>query len=242
MWRQLMELRRVKPLIVSVGNMAASGGYYLSCSGTRIFAEPTSIVGSIGVVGGKFSFARGMEHIGIHAETFAASEEPGAEDRAAYLSPLRGWDDATRARMLVTMTSVYDLFLSRVSEGRKIPKERVESFAEGRIFSGQDGLDLGMIDELGGLGSAVDYARRVAGLEPDAPVRLVGDESGLERLLALDSDGMDEQSRALMKERGTLRLVLGQSSSELLGFMGSLEPMLRGERALVAVPFAMLIR
>lgn len=134
LWHQLMQLRKVKPVIVSVGDMAASGGYYLACTGTRIFADPASIVGSIGVVGGKFAVDRGLDRLGVSAEVFPASDAPGSEARAAYLSPFVRWDDATRARVQTTMQSVYDLFVARVSEARSLPSKKVATFAEGRIL------------------------------------------------------------------------------------------------------------
>ena len=77
LWKKLMQARApTKPLVVSVGGMAASGGYYLSCAGTKIVAEPTSIVGSIGVVGGKLAIGRALDEIGVHAETIAAAPDP----------------------------------------------------------------------------------------------------------------------------------------------------------------------
>src|SRR5690606_172235 len=87
MWHQLMRLRKKKPLVFSVGDMAASGGYYLASTGDYIFADPMSIVGSIGVVGGKIGFGDALERIGVHTETFPANaEKPGAAARAAYES------------------------------------------------------------------------------------------------------------------------------------------------------------
>jgi protease-4 len=241
-WRRLMDLRRTRPLIVSVGDMAASGGYYMACSGTRIFAEPSSIVGSIGVVGGKFAFGRGLEHVGVHTETFAASEAPGAKERAAYISPFEPWDEATRQRVLATMTSVYDLFVNRVTEGRGLSRDKVESFAEGRIFSGADGLKLGMVDELGGLGRAIEYARMTAGLGADAPVRLIGDAGGWQQFLELDDGEAEEDARAKVLSDTVFRTILRSVAPEALTFARAFSPIFEGERALTAVPFAFFLR
>jgi protease-4 len=118
-WHHLMRVRKKKPLVFSVGDMAASGGMYLASAADFIFAEPMSIVGSIGVVGGKIGAGDALEKIGVHAETFPANtQKPGAGSRAAYESPFVRWDDATRGRVLESMTGVYELFLARVSEGR----------------------------------------------------------------------------------------------------------------------------
>ncbi len=139
LWHALMDIRVKKPLVVSVGGMAASGGYYLASTGAWVFADEASIVGSIGVVGGKIAVGHALEKIGVHAETIPAKAgDPRAAARAASESLLAPWDDATRARLLETMTSIYVLFLSRVGEGRKIPVEQVRASAEGRIFGGRE--------------------------------------------------------------------------------------------------------
>ncbi|MCU0694754.1 MAG: S49 family peptidase [Polyangiaceae bacterium] len=242
LWIQLMELRRAKPLIVSIGDMAASGGYYMACTGTRIFAQSTSVIGSIGVVAGKFAVPRGLDHIGVSVETIAPKDAPGAAARAAYLSPLMAWDEETRKRVMQTVRAVYELFVTRVAEGRGISQDKVAQFAEGRIFAASDGLKLGMVDELGGLQAAIAYARRAGNLEPDAPVRILGDESGLEKLFALEEDSdlesqADETAPALL-----LRALLKSTAPDLAGFVRAYEPLVQGERTLVAVPFALLIR
>ena len=242
LWHQLMQLRKVKPVIVSVGDMAASGGYYLACTGTRIFADPASIVGSIGVVGGKFAVDRGLDHLGVSAEVFPASDAPGSEARAAYLSPFVRWDDATRARVQVTMQSVYDLFVARVSEARSLPSTKVAKFAEGRIFAAREGLDNGMVDELGGLQDAIAYALRAGGLEPDAPVRILGEESGLEKMFEIEGDDDVNTAAGPMARRWVLRPLVASAAEDLLPFAEAYGPLLSGERTLVAVPFAFLLR
>ncbi len=243
LWKSLMDLRRRKPLVVSVGDMAASGGYYMACTGARIFAEPTSIVGSIGVVGGKLSVGRTLERFGVHAETFAASDANGAQQRASMLSPFQAWDDPTRQRVMATMTHVYDLFVRRVAEARGRPIDQVAAIAEGRIFSAQDGLQNGLIDELGGVQQAIVHARRLAGLDEHTPVELIGEDGGLQRWLELDEDDIaQERLRGILGTTSTPWAKLADKAPELLGFGRAFEPILNGEHALVAVPFAVLIR
>ena len=238
LWTELMALRSVKPLVVSVGDMAASGGYYLACAGTRIFAQPSSVVGSIGVVGGKLSFRRSLDHVGVSSEVIAASSADGAASRAAFESPLDPWDDATKQRMLSVMTDVYELFVSRVAQGRGLPADKVAAFAEGRLHAGREGLSLGMVDELGGLQEAIAFARKAGGLEPDAPAYLVGDESGIERVLGLDDDAAEQAPSG----RALARLAVSAIAPDLASFARAFEPMLHGEHTLVAVPFAFLVR
>ena len=148
-----------------------------------------SIVGSIGVVGGKIGFADALERIGVHAETFpAARDKPGAAARAGYESPLVPWDDPTKARVLESMTSIYQLFLARIAEGRHLPVDKIAESAEGRIFAATDAKRRGLVDELGGLEAAIAKARELGKLPDDARFAVVGGGGGL--LDALDDSGV----------------------------------------------------
>lgn len=235
MWHQLVKLRKKKPLVFSVGDMAASGGYYLASSADYIYAEPMSIVGSIGVVGGKIGGGQALERLGIHAETFAASPKPGAENRAAYESVLVRWDEPTKARVLENMTSIYELFLARVSEGRStrgrtVKPEDVAANAEGKIFSGREGKRLGLVDELGGLGAALAKARELANLGKDAHVAVVSPKSGL--FGAFEPGAAEERALAVFE----------RIAPDAAPFVTSLLPLLGGERAVVAMPFGLWVR
>src|SRR6185437_5758479 len=172
-----------KPLVVSVGDMAASGGYYLSCAGTKIVAEPTSIVGSIGVVGGKLALGKALDEIGVHAETIAAAPDPKKAARVGYMSNFASWDEPTRERVLDSMKAVYDLFLRRVAEGRGTTVDAIAPAAEGRIFGGVEAKEHGLVDDVGGLSDAIDLAIKLAGLPKDTPVEIVDEPSGLLEML-----------------------------------------------------------
>jgi protease-4 len=242
LWFDLMRLRESKPLVISVGDMAASGGYYMACAGTKILAEESSIVGSIGVVGGKVALGGALARVGVNVEVIPADPE-GNPGRVAYSSGLVPWDDGARDRARASMQSVYDLFLQRVSQGRKKSVEEVSSFAEGRIFAGREGLQRGMIDQIGGLQEAIDAARREAGLDPESGVLLVEQGSSLGDLLDPESD--DDARAALPDEaRALAALPAGWLpwASELSTHAAAMTPLLRGERALVTLPFALLVR
>jgi protease-4 len=241
MWHQLMKLRKKKPLVVSVGDMAASGGYYLASAGDVIFAEPMSIVGSIGVVGGKIGVGDALEKVGVHAETFAASPKPGAASRAGYESPLVKWDEATRRRVLESMGSIYELFLARIVEGRStrgrtFTRDRVAESAEGRIFGGKEGKARGLVDELGGLVDAIAKARELASLPADAKVVAVSGKPAL--FEALEPRGAEERASAVAAPVS----VVGRIAPDMVPFATSMAPLAEGERAVLAVPFAVVVR
>lgn len=256
LWGKLMKLRAEKPLVVSVGGMAASGGYYLSCAGTKIVAEPTSIVGSIGVVGGKLGFGQALAEYGIHAETVAAAPEPDAAARSAYMSPFASWDDRTRERVRASMQSIYDLFVKRVAEGRGLPAEQVGKFAEGRLFAGEEAKSLGMVDVVGGLEDAIELAMELAAVPADTPVDLVGEPPTLFEALASE-DGAGEKAppapAADVARRAAVDAARGVAADaflapiaaqvpELGAFAGAFAPLLSGERVLAVTPFAVAIR
>lgn len=235
MWHQLMSLRKKKPLVVSVGDMAASGGYYLACAGTKIVAERTSIVGSIGVVGGKVALGPALEPYGVRVEPIPAV--PGSDpSRAVYMSGLSPWDDATKARVLASMESIYDLFVKRVEEGRGLGKADVDRFAEGRIWSGAQGKSMGMVDELGGLSRAIEVARVEAKLDEGASIRVIEEQRGIFDVF----DEEEDAAAAAVSE--AVRPRLPEALIEAARFADAWSPLLGTERALVALPFGLLVR
>jgi protease-4 len=242
-WHELMELRKKKPVIASVGGMAASGGYYIVAGTQRIFAEPTSIVGSIGVFGGKIVLGAALKDVGVNSVTFPANKAPGAAERATYLSPFEPWDDASRERMRAVMQGIYDVFIQRVSEGRKMPADKVLASAEGRIWSATQGLERGLVDEIGGLSQAIAHARKLASLEADAPVTVEGGADGLLELLNLE-EGADEASVKRAFERLAERRMLSLEALpvELRPFAASLAPLFAGEHVVAALPYALTVR
>jgi protease-4 len=242
-WHEMMELRKKKPIIVSVGSMAASGGYYIACGGQRIFAERTSIVGSIGVFGGKINVAPALDQFGVHAETFAASPESGAGERAGYNSPLISWDDATRERVRAHMQSIYDLFIARVAHGRKLAVDKVREVAEGHIWSGDQGRERGLVDEIGGLSEALTAARKAARLEADAPVSVEGGRDSLLDSLLLGDDASDADAATALERLSAAPAtrLLSEVPQELRAFVSGLAPLSEHEHVVIALPYALLI-
>jgi protease-4 len=251
LWKKLMKLRAEKPLVVSVGDMAASGGYYLSCAANKIVVEPTSIVGSIGVVGGKLAVGRALDEVGVHAETIAAAPDPGKAARASYMSAITPWDDPTREKVRASMQAIYDLFVKRIAEGRGATVEQIAPSAEGRIFGGVEAKERGLVDEIGGLSEALDLAIKLAGLPKDAPVDVVGHESALFDLLdesdgAAGSEAAAGEAALAGARQAAREAALPAAFREMLpgasAFVGSLAPLLAGERTLCAMPFGLTVR
>jgi protease-4 len=245
LWQELMTLRARKPVVASVGGMAASGGCYLFSAATQVVAEPTSIVGSIGVVAGKLSFAKSLAELGVHVETIEAKE--GTGPRALYESALAPWDEATRAKVRTAIEATYELFVERVAEGRGTSPERIQAAAEGRIYGGVEGKALGLVDQLGGLTDAIDLALRLGKLPPDAPVEVADPSSGLAELLVGDSGARALAAEQIERQatRSALRVVsagLEPYRAEVDAFLGSAAPLLQGERVLTALPFVLVVR
>lgn len=162
MWQGLKRVAAKKPVWVSVGGMAASGGYYIASAGERIFVSPSSIVGSIGVVGGKYSMKGLYDTLKVHITSRSRGPMAGmfASDRA--------WSPEELASVRAKMTQTFDQFKARVAEGR--PNADLAKTAGGWLFSGQKAIDLGLADEIGGQTEALDALASKIGLDDDYEV------------------------------------------------------------------------
>lgn len=160
-WRETELIKQAgKKLIVSMGDFAASGGYYIACSADRIFANPQTITGSIGVFGIIPNFQNVLDHkLGI---TFDRYE---THPHADFYSITKPFDDFELQRMNEHIVQIYDDFLMRVSKGRKMTIAQVDSLARGRVWTGLDAKRIGLVDELGGLSAALNYAAKEIGVE-----------------------------------------------------------------------------
>jgi protease-4 len=176
-WREVCRVRAAgKPVVVSMGEAAASGGYYIACPADVIVALPSTLTGSIGVFGGKLVVRELLDRLGLATGTV----QHGA--RSLMFSPRRSFTDQERERLAATIDAIYEDFVAKVARGRGRPVAEVESIARGRVWTGSDALDVGLVDVLGGLRDAVRIARSRAGLPADAPVRRALHVSPLARL------------------------------------------------------------
>ena len=165
-WREVCRVRDAgKPVVVAMGEAAASGGYYISCPADVIVALPSTLTGSIGVFGGKMVVRELFERLGLTTGTVSHGQ------RSLMFSPRRGFTDDERERLAASMDAIYDDFVAKVASGRGRAVAEIEGIARGRVWTGSDALDIGLGDVLGGLRDAVRIARSRAGLPADAPVR-----------------------------------------------------------------------
>lgn len=153
-WREIELTKKVKPVIVSMGDVAASGGYYIACNSDRIFADPSTITGSIGVFGMLPNFKQVADKFGVNAEKVQT------HDNASGYSPFRALESKDRAFITEGVEEIYEVFVNRVAEGRKMTFEQVNDLAQGRVWTGTDALKNGLIDEFGGLDKAIAYAAK----------------------------------------------------------------------------------
>ena len=156
-----------KPVIISMGQYAASGGYYVSANADKIVAMPATITGSIGVLGGKVALEDTFAKVGYNIEGITI----GGDYAGAY-SADEPFNQGQRAAYRGQLEDIYEDFTTRVAEGRDIPLERVKEIAKGRVWTGTQAKDIGLVDELGGIMKAIEVAKEMADIEPDAKINL----------------------------------------------------------------------
>jgi protease-4 len=177
-WHAAEALGERKPLVVSMGSAAASGGYYISAPAARIFAGADTLTGSIGVVGGKLVFGDALAQLGVN--TF----EVHRGERALMWSSMKPWTDAERSTVESMMRATYDTFVARVAEGRKLDRAAVEAIAQGRVWTGADAKARGLVDAIGTLDDAVADAETRGGVAPGTPLEIYPPEPTLRDILA----------------------------------------------------------
>jgi protease-4 len=154
-WREIEITKKVKPVVVSMGNYAASGGYYIAANANRIFAEPNTITGSIGVFGMLPNMNQLSENIGINAE------QVKTHTNASGYSIFEPMDENFKGYVLESIEKTYATFLKRVAEGRNMSTAQVDAMSQGRVWTGMDAKKLGLVDEIGGLEAAIKYAAKL---------------------------------------------------------------------------------
>ncbi|MFP6633761.1 MAG: signal peptide peptidase SppA [Planctomycetota bacterium] len=171
-WREIVLTRKVKPVVVSMGNVAASGGYYIACPANWIVAESGTITGSIGVIGAITSMKGLYDKAGLKVTTITRGKRGDLIDGYGRISP------EGRKLIMKEMQRIYDDFLSHVAKGRKLPKKAVASIAEGRVWTGKQAHKLGLVDELGGLDTALAKARELSKTPEAAELMILPESSG----------------------------------------------------------------
>ncbi len=195
-WREVCLLKEKKPVVVSMGGMAASGGYYISCAANRIFAEPTTLTGSIGIFGMIPDMSELMtEKIGLKFDVVKTNEMSDIGTMA------RPFNEAESAQMQKMINRGYDLFTKRVADGRGMAQDSVKLIAEGRVWTGEQGLNIGLVDELGNLDDAVAHAAELAKVEKYRAVGYPAPDNPFDQLLNQTKGGyLDSELRELLGE------------------------------------------
>lgn len=176
-WREVELAKKVKPVVVSMGNVAASGGYYIAAGANKIFAEPTTITGSIGVFGTVPNISELSKDIGINAE------QVGTNANAVDYSLFEPMSAAFRNQVQESIEETYTTFLDRVSQGRGISMAQADSLAQGRVWSGADAKRIGLVDELGTLDDAIAAAAELAEIDTYGIRKYPKYKSGFERFM-----------------------------------------------------------
>ncbi len=177
MWREIELVKKSKPVVVSMGSVAASGGYYLAAPANWIIAQPNTITGSIGVFGLLLNAQNLLENkLGIHVETVKFGEY------ADLGMPNRPLNPSEKQIVQNGVDLIYTDFIQKVAQGRKLSQDKVDSIAQGRVWSGKDALKIGLVDELGGLDRAIEVAAQKANLSEYRTIQLPGLKEPIEQL------------------------------------------------------------
>lgn len=203
-WHAVSELAAKKPVVVSMSDVAASGGYYIAAGATRIYALDDTLTGSIGVVGGKLAPAAGLAELGV--TTFPM----GRGKRATMMATLGPWSSDERGVVQQSMEDVYGTFLDRVASGRKMTRDAVARIAAGRVWTGAEARKLGLVDEIGGIDAAMAEARKLGGLDDDTVVEVYPSDPTLRDFVT----GLGEVSMPWGLDSAFLRLA-GELSPEV---------------------------
>lgn len=194
-WREMLLTKKAKPVVVSMGNVAASGGYYISCAADKIFAYPNTITGSIGV----FGIIPNMKEM-FNKNLGITFDEVKTNPYADYIPVTRPLGDAERMILTKEIETIYSTFITHVSEGRKMTVAQIDSIGQGRVWSGIDAKRIGLIDEFGGLSDAVKEAAKLAKLKDYSTLDLPEQKDTFEQIMQAITG--DNASVMLKKEMG----------------------------------------
>lgn len=236
-WRGIESLKSKKPVVVSMSDVAASGGYYIACNANKIVAQPSTITGSIGVVGGKPVVKGFYDWIGVTNEYVLRGTNAGMFRETEKFS------DSERAKFEEFLKSTYDDFTSKVAKGRGKDQTYIDSIGQGRVWTGRQGKDNGLVDEYGGLDKAIEIAKQLANIPAGKGVQriiLPQPPSFLEQLLS-DSDQDETQAAPEVKQQQAMLAAMPEDVRHAFRFLQLMDRAKRGEAAYL-LPFSLRIR
>ena len=210
-WHETQVIK--KPIVASMGDVAASGGYYISMGAKKIFAAPSTITGSIGVVGGKMALTGLFDKVGITTETIERGKNSG------IFSSSGKFTDSQREVVKKMMEDMYDQFTSKAAKGRKMPVDKLRKLAGGRVYSGRQAKENGLVDELGTLHDAVAEAKKLAGLDSStrSPDRSA---AGADQLLRIAVRRISKRRRKRASAKALEQRGAGIGRASLAGRLG----------------------
>jgi len=233
-WRAIEAAKAKKPVVVSMSDVAASGGYYIACNANKIVAEPSTITGSIGVVGGKPVIKGFYDWIGVTNEYVMRGKNAGMFRESEKFS------DTERAKFQEFLKNTYEDFTSKVAKGRGKEQTYIDTIGQGRVWTGYQGKERGLVDEYGGLDKAIEIAKDLAKIPADKGIERVilpQPPSFLEQLLNAD----DDQTSADAKQQASLVSALPEDVRQTLRYAQFLDRASKGE-AIYLMPFRLRIR
>ncbi len=218
MWHAIEELDEKKPVIASMGGYAASGGYYIAMGTRHIVAQPGTLTGSIGVFGGKFALGGLFEKVGVSTWTSKRG------DLAGLYNMTEPFTDPERAKIRIRIEAFYDAFVTKAADSRGMSWEELDAVAGGRVWTGEQGLEVGLVDELGGLERAIEVALEEAGVSDD---EVIGREILPKQLTLIEAllegmAGSQVQSTMEARDQAALEELMGPQLSEAIGWSQTL--------------------
>ena len=237
-WREVMLTQREKPVVVSMGNVAASGGYYIAMAAGTIVAHPSTITGSIGVFGGKLNLKGLYNKVGVTKEIIAHGQN------ATLYSDYGGFTPTERERVQKMMKSIYEDFVSKAATGRNRSFDAIHNIAQGRVWTGKQAKEIGLVDELGGLEDALSIAKKQAGFAETDKVNLIilpKQRPLFEQLLEQMIEGTEGAIQLPLQFNHPVLAMLETPSQQLLTWL-SLFGFQDGTQILTILPYDILIR
>ncbi len=236
-WRGVESLKEKKPVVVSMSDVAASGGYYIAAGANKIIAQPSTITGSIGVVGGKPVVKGFYDWIGVTNEYVLRGTNAGMFRESEKFS------DSERKKFEEFLNSTYDDFISKVAKGRSKEKTYIDSIGQGRVWTGKQGKDNGLVDEYGGLDKAIEVAKQLAKIPADKGVqRIIRPQPPTFWDELFNDSGADEaEANAQLKQQQTMLAAMPEDVRHAFRFLQIMDRVKKGEAAYL-LPFSLRIK